>query len=83
MESDLAAEILESAKPSPATRSWLQRLSSEHHDAVLAVREKWRKTADATGVSASQMARAIVEKLASRGYTPPTWRQIQRWLTQS
>jgi hypothetical protein len=33
-------------------------------------------------VSASQMARAIVEKLASRGYTPPTWRQIQRWLTQ-
>jgi len=79
---DLAAEILESAKPSPASQSWFQGLSREHQDAVLAVREQWRKTADATGVSASQMAKTIVEKLTARGYTPSKWRQVQRWLTQ-
>jgi hypothetical protein len=79
---DLASEILESAKPSPANQSWFQGLSSEHQDAVLAVREQWRKTSDATGVSASQMAKTIVEKLTARGYTPSKWRQVQRWLTQ-
>jgi len=79
---DLAAEILESAKPSPASLSWFQGLSKEHQDAVLAVREQWRKTADSTGVSASQMARTIVEKLTARGYTTSKWRQVQRWLTQ-
>jgi hypothetical protein len=79
---DLAKEILESAKPSPASQSWLQGLSSEHQDAVLAVRDQWRKTSDATGVSASQMAKTIVEKLQARGYTPCKWRQVQRWLTQ-
>jgi hypothetical protein len=79
---DLAKEILESAKPSPANQSWLQGLSSEHQDAVLAVRDQWRKTSDATGVSASQMAKTIVEKLTARGYTTSKWRQIQRWLTQ-
>jgi hypothetical protein len=79
---DLAKEILESAKPSPANQSWFQGLSSEHQDAVLAVREQWRKTADATGVSASQMAKTIVEKLQARGYATSKWRQVQRWLTQ-
>jgi hypothetical protein len=46
------------------------------------VREHWRKTSDATGVSASQLAKTIVEKLQARGYTPSKWRQVQRWLTQ-
>jgi len=79
---DLAAEILESAKPSPANQGWFQGLSSEHQDAVLAVRDQWRKTSGSTGVSASQMAKTIVEKLTARGYTPSKWRQVQRWLTQ-
>ena len=79
---DLAKEILESARPSPANQSWFQGLSSEHQDAVLVVRDQWRKTSDATGVSASQMAKTIVEKLTARGYTPSKWRQVQRWLTQ-
>jgi hypothetical protein len=79
---DLAKEILESARPSPANQSWFHGLSSEHQDAVLAVRDQWRKTSDATGVSASQMAKAIVEKLTARGYTTSGWRQVQRWLTQ-
>jgi hypothetical protein len=79
---DLAKEILESAKPSPASQSWLQGLSSEHQDAVVAVREHWRKTSEATGVSASQLAKTIVEKLQARGYTTCKWRQVQRWLTQ-
>jgi hypothetical protein len=46
------------------------------------VRDQWRKTSDATGISASQMAKTIVEKLVARGYTPSKWRQVQRWLTQ-
>jgi len=79
---DLAKEILESARPSPENRSWFHGLSSEHQDAVLAVRDQWRKTSDATGVSASQMAKTIVEKLQARGYTTCKWRQVQRWLTQ-
>ena len=79
---DLATEILESARPSQASLSWFQVLTKEHQDAVLAVREQWRKTADATGVSASQMAKTIVEKLTARGYTTSKWRQVQRWLTQ-
>ena len=79
---DLAKEILESAKPSPTNLSWFAGLSSEHQDAVLAVRDQWRKTSDATGISASQMAKTIVEKLVARGYTPSKWRQVQRWLTQ-
>lgn len=79
---DLAKEILESARPSPTNLSWFGGLSSEHQEAVLAVREQWRKTSEATGISASQMAKAIVEKLTARGYTPSKWRQVQRWLTQ-
>ena len=79
---DLAKEILESARPSPTNQSWFGGLSSEHQDAVLAVREQWRRTSEATGISASQMAKTIVEKLTARGYTPSKWRQVQRWLTQ-
>jgi len=79
---DLAKEILESARPLLANQSWFHGLSSEHQDAVLAVRDQWRKTSDATGVSASQMAKTIVEKLTARGYTTSKWRQVQRWLTQ-
>lgn len=82
MEPDLAKEILESAKPLLANQSWFGALSSEHQDAVLAVRDKWRKTAEATGVSASQLAKTIVEKLSARGYKTPKFRQVQRWLTQ-
>lgn len=82
MEPDLAQEILESAKPLQANQSWFGGLSSEHQDAVLAVRDKWRKTAEATGVSASQLAKTIVEKLSARGYKTPKFRQVQRWLTQ-
>lgn len=79
---DLAKDILESARPSPGNQSWFHALSGEHQDAVLAVRDQWRKTSEATGISASQMAKTIVEKLAARGYTPSKWRQVQRWLTQ-
>lgn len=83
MESDLAKEILESAKPLSANQSWFSGLSSEHQDAVLAVRDQWRKTAGTTGVSASQLAKTIIEKLSARGYKTPKFRQVQRWLTQS
>lgn len=80
MEPDLAQEILESARP--ISQSWFQELSREHQDAVLVVRDQWRKTSEFTGISASQMAKTIVEKLQARGYTPSKWRQVQRWLTQ-
>ncbi len=79
---DLAKEILESAKPSAGNQSWFHGLSSEHQDAVLAVRDQWRKTAEATGISASQMAKTIVAKLTARGYKTSKFRQVQRWLTQ-
>ena len=80
---DLATEILESAKPSPANQSWFSALSSDHQSAILDVRESWRKTHETTGVSASQMAKTISEKLQSRGYKVAKYRQVQRWLTQS
>jgi len=81
---DLAAEILASAKPSPASQSWLSGLSDEHRSAILDVRESWKKTHEATGVSATQMAKTIVDKLTARGYGRlPKYRQVQRWLTQS
>jgi hypothetical protein len=79
---DLAKEILESAKPSPGNQSWFHALSSEHQNAILEVRDSWRKTSEATGVSASQMAKTIVEKLTARGYKTSKFRQVQRWLTQ-
>ena len=81
---DLAKEILASARPSPASQSWLSGLSDEHRNAILDVRESWKKTHEATGVSATQMAKTIVDKLTARGYTKLTkYRQVQRWLTQS
>lgn len=79
---DLAKEILESAKPTAASQSWFGGLSGEHQEAVLAVREQWRRTSEATGISASQMAKTIVEKLTARGYKTSKFRQVQRWLTQ-
>lgn len=79
---DLAKEILESARPSPGNQSWFDALSGEHRDAVMAVREQWRKTSEATGISASQMAKTIIEKLTARGYKVAKYRQVQRWLTQ-
>lgn len=79
---DLAREILDSVTPTPTGRSWFDNLPREHQDAVLAVREQWRKTSQATGVSASRMAQTIVEKLADRGHQTPKYRQVQRWLTQ-
>ena len=81
---DLAAEILASAKPSPASQSWLSGLSDEHRSAILDVRESWKKTHESTGVSATQMAKTILDKLAACGYSRlPKYRQVQRWLTQS
>ena len=79
---DLAKEILESAKPSAGNQSWFHALSDEHQNAILEVRESWRKTAESSGVSASQMAKTIVEKLMARGYKVAKYRQVQRWLTQ-
>lgn len=82
MQPDLAKEILESARPSVGSQSWFSALSDEHQNAILDVRESWRKTAAISGISASQMAKTIVEKLKARGYETSKWRQIQRWLTQ-
>lgn len=79
---DLAKEILESAKPSQGNQSWFSALSDEHQSAILEVRDSWRKTSEATGVSACQMAKTIVEKLSARGYKVAKYRQVQRWLTQ-
>jgi hypothetical protein len=79
---DLAREILESAKPSAGNQSWFSALSEEHQSAILEVRDSWRKTSEATGVSASQMAKTIIEKLSARGYKVAKYRQVQRWLTQ-
>ena len=80
---DLAAEILASARPMPANQSWLSGLTDEHRNAILDVRESWRQTHQATGISASQMARTIVDKLTVRGYANLSkYRQVQRWLTQ-
>ena len=79
---DLAKEILESARPAPASQSWFSVLSNDHQSAILDVRESWRKTHETTGVSASQMAKTIIEKLEARGYKVAKYRQVQRWLTQ-
>jgi hypothetical protein len=79
---DLAKEILESARPSPGNQSWFHALSEEHQSAILEVRDSWRKTTEATGVSACQMAKTIVEKISARGYKVAKYRQVQRWLTQ-
>lgn len=82
MKDDLAKDILESAAPSSASRSWFDALSPEHQSAVREVRDNWRRTREASGVSASQMAKTIHAKLVERGYKVSRWRQIQRWLTQ-
>lgn len=82
MEPDLAKEILQSARPSAGSQSWFSVLSDEHQNAILEVRDSWRKTAEISGISASQMAKTIVEKLTARGYKVSKFRQVQRWLTQ-
>jgi hypothetical protein len=33
-------------------------------------------------VSATQLAKTIIEKLTARGYKVSKFRQVQRWLTQ-
>jgi hypothetical protein len=33
-------------------------------------------------VSATQLAKTIIEKLTARGYKVAKFRQVQRWLTQ-
>jgi hypothetical protein len=83
MSDDLAKEILESARPLEVSRGWFAALPSDHQKAVLEVRAAWRKSAEATGVSASQMARTICAKLAARGHKTPGYRQVQRWLTRN
>jgi hypothetical protein len=79
----LTEEILASVKPTPKKRGWLDVLSEEHRNAIVEVRAQWRKTADSSGVSASQMARTIIAKLADRGYKLNGYRKVQRWLTQA
>jgi len=78
----LTEEILASAKPSPKPQSWFDVLSSDHQNAILDVRRQWRQTAEATGISAAQMAKTIVAKLVDRGYKINGYRKVQRWLTQ-
>lgn len=78
----LTQEILQSAKPTPKNQGWFDVLSSDHQNAILEVRSKWRQTAEASGVSASQMARTIIAKLVDRGYKINGYRKVQRWLTQ-
>lgn len=79
---NLAQEILESAKPLVGNLSWFSALSADHQVALLEVRDSWRKSAGESGISASQMARAICEKLGARGIRVAKYRQVQRWLTQ-
>lgn len=78
----LTQDILHSARPTPKKQGWLDVLSDDHRNAILDVRDHWRKTADASGVSASQMARTIIAKLVDRGYKINGYRKVQRWLTQ-
>jgi len=81
MESDLVREILESAKRHPG-RSWFAGLPEDHQRAIAEVRETWRRTAGSTGISATEMARVIVEKLTARGCRVAKPKQVQAWLTQ-
>ena len=78
----LTQEILQSAKPTPKNLGWFDVLSSDHQNAILDVRSQWRKTAEASGISASQMAKTIIAKLVDRGYKINGYRKVQRWLTQ-
>jgi len=78
----LTEEILLSAKPTPKPQSWFDVLSSDHQSAILDVRRQWRQTAEASGISAAQMAKTIVAKLVDRGYKINGYRKVQRWLTQ-
>jgi len=78
----LTEEILASVKPTPKKQGWFDVLSVDHQNAILEVRSQWRKTAEASGVSASQMARTIIAKLTDRGYKITGYRKVQRWLTQ-
>jgi hypothetical protein len=80
---DLAKEILESVRPTEVGRGWFAALPDDHQNAILEVRETWLKTSESTGVSASQMARTICQKLTARGFKVPGYRQVQRWLTRS
>lgn len=81
---DLAAEILEETQKTAAPKNfgWLARVPSEHHQALAQVRDQWKKAGGASqGVTASRLARIIVEKLAARGIKTSGYRQVQRWLT--
>jgi len=82
MEPNLATEILESVKSTAGSQSWFSVLSDEHQSAIIEVRDSWRKTAKSSGVSATQLAKTIIEKLTARGYKVAKFRQVQRWLTQ-
>lgn len=83
MEMDLAKEILEeSAKCVPQNIGWLAKVPSEHHAAIHDVRKQWVKSGgSSSGVSASKLAKIIVDKLAARGIATSGFRQVQRWLT--
>lgn len=81
---DLAAEILEESRKSivPQNSGWLAKVPSEHHAAILQVRDAWKESgAGSSGVTASRLARIIVSKLTARGIKTSGYRQVQRWLT--
>lgn len=81
---DLAAEIIEESRKSiqPPNAGWLAKVPREHHEAIFDVRSQWRKSGGTTsGVTASRLARIIVEKLEARGVKTSGYRQVQRWLT--
>lgn len=81
---DLAREILEESRrvAQPPGTGWLARVPSEHHAAIAQVRDEWlRSGGSASGVTATKLAKIIVEKLSAREIKTPGYRQVQRWLT--
>lgn len=77
----LAAEILASAKPRSRKCGWYERLNDEQRSVVDEVRSGWQATRNATGVSATQMARTMIAGLADKGYALPQPKEVARWLT--
>lgn len=80
--SDLAQELLDAAREvAHRPARWLDRLADEHRQAVEAARDSWLKTGQASGISATRLAKVIVEKMTSLGYRTASWKQVQRWIT--
>lgn len=79
-QSSLAQEILEAAKPHPRCVGWLSQVSDERKKVILEVRDGWRVSKSATGISANQLARTLVEKMPD--VTFPSLRELARWLNR-